>query len=906
MINTLETKISELKNELGRLNNESIPSYSHESSLLQSERDKKIQKVKEILLIKEKELNNEKDRLIKSSEAKLNGNLRQLLGSEGEKALVIDNEFDKKALEFAKERANIESMLDKMVSEKNDEIDKIESAYNQEFNELSQRRQKVFDDYAPDIEDAQKVIDDIYGLFENSIDEAEAKVDSAEQVRNSELNILSNERQNVIASYNSQIQRLKNEYKLTDRDFNKRIAEAQRANKATTRLKSSQQSQLNKISLEITKCSNKLDAELVKIDSNISTTESKLDAGVNDAQKKLDDIISKREAKLEKPYEKMSVLEYQRDAKVKVIDSEISDKTSIKDAAVNKLLDEIDKIEKGRIDQLNRLDEKIKKYAMSGDTCFDEVLNDSYKPFIHMSQYVELWETNLQKLTVSKTKNGFTKVKNRIENNMSDMDYEDLVEIADLTKTANNKVGIAGIPWIVFLAVSTLLSGGLASLLIFAQGWGTSKAIGISGALLFVIFVSYSSVSSSRLSKVIMYLFLAKEYKTLDAIHNHSFSMTEELETAKLRERGDLLYSKFAGPERAKQAHKEYVNRVIKEFEGKLNSIRSESTKEEEKIYKLYEQQDKELKQRIEVLENKHDINLQDIEQKLSTVTVERDDYESIITNLLQQRKVYDDLLKTFPEDYIRLDEYIGQKAGNMKPGDTFGGLPNPLYIFSGASDENNVAPISELKHNMKPTVLLYDTFDKGNVLNQIGRFFKQMVNSIVFSSCPELREQYVIDMVTGAYDYNTQAYKDLRINAVGESDFKGALIEISNERNIVNERLDTLEDSERNLAALNRELAANRKRIFPYRILHIIVPKRDQIDNANKLLINEFKQLLITDRDSDGVLLLFYIDETEWNAAENDEIKKEEDIIYLIKKSGNLNDNVYSIDDELQILNKI
>lgn len=906
-LKSADAKIIKAQKELAQLNNEKVPNYIDETRLIKLEAKKKISKLKEEVSLREKELTNERDKLIRSSKENLNRKLKQLLGSDDGTLIAIDNEFDEKAIEFTRQRASIMEKHDKIVSEKNEEINNIKAIYKEEVSVLSEKQQGVINDFAPSIEVAQKIINDIIESFRSSVNSAEIQLSSAEQARNNELNKLNNERQNIVAGYNSQISRLQNEYKQTEKDYNRQIAEIQRTNRATTRIVNSRQVHLNKISLETTKCQNKRDSELSKMDIKISDAKSKLDTKVNDAKNNLNNIVFMREEKLEQPRASLSTLENQRDEKVSFIENKIENKTNIRDKAINDLQTEIDDVERNRSSQIAELDEQMKQFAMSGDTCFDEILNDAFKPFIDMTQHIPLWEINEQKLSCCKTKNGLAKAKNIVENKLSKMTYDDLLLIAKSAEIINNKVGIIASSWLAVLGGLTTITCAIFCILIFLVNWNISTATIVSCIIFASIYSLYKYISNKKINENITYLLLAKEYKNLKAIHSHSQTMTEKLETAKLRERGDLLLVKFLGPESAKKEHQEYVDKITKEFENKIDNVGTDIKTEEEKILKACEQEIVSLKLRIDNLLNQNDSSIQEWQQKFSSANAERDNIKYLISDLIEKKELQENLMKTFPNDYKRLEEYIDQKASDIKPSDTFGALPNPLYLFSRTSDENSIAPISELVHNMKPTVLLYDTFDKGNVLGHISSFFKQMISSIVISCSSELREQYVVDMVTGAYDYNTQTFKDLKIYAVGnESDLKNILIQISKERNAVNERLETLPEPERNLAVLNQELMRNRKRIFPYRILHIIIPKRDQIDNANKLLTNEFKQLLITDKDTDGVLILFYIDETEWNATENDDVKKEEDIIYLIKKSGNLNDIVYNIDDELQVLKKI
>lgn len=818
------------------------------------------------------------------------------------------DEYSEKALAFYTESIAIDEEKKEIEVKENGKIEEKTERNSAEVSSLTEQREETTAKYMPQLQSLQDQIDAVLKKYEGDIENKRNTIEKLEEERSEELSQVEITVKTLKSDYENQVSRLQNQFKQTDTDYTKQIKQAEREGRATTRLNSSRVSALNKINTEITKCENKLDGELTKQKLAWDKAEKKYDKQIEPVQKALEALIEKRNHELEPIQSGYDSLKNEMDHEVNRINSEIDTCNNNLKQFITGCQSVIMNADQTACNKHSDLLKRMTDYAMSTTKELDRFIDSALAAFHVLDHRKSQLKVAEEKAASLRTASQFNKLKQEADKRIGTKSYQELVALAD---GAGANIKVPSFPKIQLFAG---IAAGAAVIVLALMILGDYIVPGVVTALILFIgaMALYLKLTSGQIRTILEYSVLTDKYKELPAIRDYAQLQTENLEVARLKECGQEIHAKLLdSDDELKRMNEEYrsarteieekrntvCKKIEDEFEMRRQAVQAAASEKLKELNGKAEKENASFHKRTNDLVtaiNKIKDTIAENEERVTDAISHKTDLDGKIDKLVhfaEYRTKYKELQKIVKEDIRR----IGEQEDDVI-------FPDPLYFFGGVypySKELNI--INRLDHRFRSTVLLYNPVESGTIVQSIETFMRAFLVGILNSTDEGLaKEQYIIDITAGAGTFDTAGYKEAGIQVVDEKSLEKVIGKLQKECEVCRNSCD--EYAVDNFGELNQRLRERRKHPLPCSILHIIVPKRDQVDNASKLLSNAFKSLIRNDNDKNGLIVLFYVEKDEWYAPDilsNDQ-KKDEDILYFIRRLGNLNkEEVYVIHNE-------
>jgi len=296
-------------------------------------------------------------------------------------------------------------------------------------------------------------------------------------------------------------------------------------------------------------------------------------------------------------------------------------------------------------------------------------------------------------------------------------------------------------------------------------------------------------------------------------------------------------------------------------------------------------------------------------ENKLKTSNASVHRYNNEIKKLESQQLHLERKLKDVEmrfENYAQLQDISWHEVKENEAKEDFE-LPDPVY-FLGQGFKTSVGSgilhhVSMMRYGKKHVVLLYKD-DGVRTDKKIGGFLDRFTSGLYTSSdFGVVKNQYIIDVSKGSEKFILAEYIERRVYVVpsnyrpksDDDNFKMPA-DLANLKDVI----ERIEQEGRNLGQKSRDdemhsyvkynqlrKADDEMHFSEYNILHIIVPKRDDVDRSGILRNSGFLDLLQNhEYEIHGLLIILYVAQEEWeDRHKKTKLNKTNDILSEIER---------------------
>lgn len=859
---------SELDSLQGRLSSMGSYEQGDIAGAIREARDKahrKVENERKKYETKQNELVSKRDSDIQDNDSWLNDSLIQLLGEDAD----VDEEptdAEQKALEFEIERR-------KFIIASNERINNYEDAITEEqlscqtvVGDLKHKQDEVYSEYEPSIVIIKKEIDSINRKYQPDIRSCQNVVYEKVADRDEEIGQLQNERNREIQLANNEIEGYKREFTQTELQFNEQIRIAKLQDKPTTRMENSKVSRLNAINDNITKANNRANKKVSVIDQKIDAAQSKHAKRIEKAESQLNSVIRNRDLELESPTRIYNGLVRDRDGQIADLQSKIDQRESECNTKVSQNNSNIESEKRAQSDNNSKIDQDIIDYVMNGDTCFSDVLDEQFAPFLALQSRINTWMGLLSTIKKDKLSVKYQKEHEKQRSLLAAMDYSKLQ--AELSEAAAFKDDLS-----LFAKNTGLLSivGGLLAALgivlfvvfsvVFRNPVGiTGIAVLIAGVAIIILTIIKSNKEFSQICK---YASLATDYKEFPSITSRSTEITKDRELAKMKALGVKLYDIYYGKAEAQSIHDAKDADIKADYERNLKLAIREYENIKAQIERERDAAIKRINDEAAAGEENFINAKEELQNKVDTLTLKIDGLNTRIRDLNREIDENTQFIDAFESNYCIFEKQLANEKWMAPMNYTHGKLGDCLYIIpeSGEVDDYNHRKIYKINHNKKAFVVNYDIADvKDGRVEEVNKIIHDMMFDLMYAvyrmNSKDTYAQFVIDGMAATNDLkNTNVKNAFAIReVVGKiEDIRGRIRSFSAQREKLAEKGTTMD-------ALNESNYRSQDRPAVYNILYIIFKpdeKKGKLDDEIRMLIPECEKY--------GFLPIFICEKETW-----------------------------------------
>lgn len=832
---------------------------------------------------KKQQLLHQKEIDIQENDLWLRSRLQQIQGNDS--AHKVLSETENKALDFEISRR-------KFITESNERINNYEDGIVIEqlncqtiVGELKGNQDKINNEYEPDINKNKQIIDEINEKYKPNINECQKIL--AEKIANKddEINQLLKEKDNEKKLANREIDGYKSEFKQTKKQFNEQIRMAKLKNKPTTRMENNMVSRLNAINDQIKKVDNRLHKKVMSIDQKIEEVQSKHEKIIRKAEDNLDEVIINRDQEQESPVNALNGLLKERDGKINDIQLKIETIENESSSKENNLKIKINEEKKAQREYEENIDQQIITYVMSGDNCFEEVLNSENVKFEVLQKRVNTWMKMLSSIYKEKTPSLYKAEHEKQKGILIGESYEELQN--ELVEAVNYNDQLS-----LFSKNKSILTIGggviaLIGIIIFIIIYIMFNiSVGIVGIVLAVIGLSLSILSGfsakKEFSKICKYISLAYDYQTFPNIKSHSTLVAQKIELSKIKELGSKLFDIHYGRTEAQNIHKEKYADINNDYDRNLKLLLTEFENEKAQINRDRDNKINHIKLTAEKEEEEYDDARARVEKEIQSLTIKIDNLEKRIKEIKENIHSYKQFIDTFEQNYRILEAHLQDDKWFAPMSYTHGKMSNELYIIpeNGDYDAYGHKNIYHIIHNKKPLVINYDISSiKDMRIEEINKIVHNLIFDLMYAvyriNSRETYAQYVVDELSCTNDLKNVNVK----NAFNIKEVVPNIDDINEHLKSFTVKKEKIAERGMTIDTLNEIKFNSQERPELYNILYVIYKPNERKSNISNQL-----RTLIPDCDKYGFLPIFICEKDTWERG----IQEKQSMYKEIKELSN------------------
>ena len=841
--------------------------------------DAKINKEQEKLEEAKKRLSANKEKDSVENDSWLQRRLKELLGDNDDVNKEL-TEREKKAVDFEIDRR-------KFIVESNERINGYQDAITQEdldcktiVGEWKQDHDVIITKFEPDITKYKKIIDGINRKHQPDIRQCQNLVAEKVEARDEEIGQLQQERDREIQLANNEIAGYQKEYKQTEKQFNEQIRMAKLQDKPTTRMENSRTSRLNGINDQIQKINNRTNKKVASIEQKIEVASNKHAKQIEKAESQLNLVIRNRDNELSSPTQIYNGFVQDRDKQLLTILLKIYQRERECADKIGSLNGNISNEKNAQSQHDAEVDQKIVEYVMSGDTCFSDVLDEAYAPFVSLQDKVDNWMELLFSIKKNKMSTAYSKEHEIQKKELASKQYEELQNEINEAVQFGNTVNVFAKNNNAFT-----IAGGAISLV----GVILHQSIGMVGILVLAlgiaIVVLTLLMTSVEFSTICKYVTLASDYKEFPCISAHSMQVTQERELAKMKSIGDKLYDVHYGRAEAQSIHDAKANDIASDYDRNLKLLLKEFENVKAQLVRERDAEISKIRDDASNGEERFNSEKAELQTTIKELTIKIDTLGSKIHELKAQISENAEFIKAFEPNYEQLLEKLNDSSWVTPMGYTHGKLQNNLFIIpeNGQEDEYGHKKIYQINHNKKALVITYDISDMGDGdgshIEKVGKIIHSLLEELMYSvyrmNSRESYVQFIVDEVVCTNDFKSTKYQNyFNIKGVvGKvEDIRDHLKKFSSQRDRLSEKGTQIDE-------VNENKFKSQDRPEVYNLLYIIY-KPDE----RKSKLDDEIRTLIPDCDRYGFLPIFICEKETWDR----EMKEKESMYKTIRDSVN------------------
>ena len=773
--------------------------------------------------------------------------------------------YESTALNFATREKKAIAEADSGLQLANEDLEVIERDYKINVDDCMNTISSIKAEYVDDIKHYESVIEDINSKWYPDINAKEQKLQNIRDDLAQQEADIEAEKNSVVKLSSGRYADLQAEYRRVDKDFKRQIKEAEKAGKATTRLNNSRNSQLNKLTAEMQKIDDSVEKDAAKFRAKIDAIRTKASKQIATAETELNRLVAKRDNELLKPQESLNMIISERDSRISEVNNEISRLNSKHSKDTADIATRKNGIESTRNTKLSDIEAEARRFVMSGDNCYSEVMEEVYEPFRSLEHKIEkatAYREELEKNVGAKKLNHYYNIR---RDELHGSNYSTLERRARTFKVAEfekppvltNIKMVAG----VFVLIGIVLALGL----IF--GLDKSPAVGV---VIGLVVVAVGVVIANKLPTAVIkdcvdFLILANEYTEMRGIKEYCTNKTSDKEYDKIMSIGRNLLATKTGLEEIESRYNDIIDNINKKYKSQSEAdIKAIKDKEALEVSEIKKEIDK-----ISADKRKKDTNLS---VDKSTTEMQLKDTEHNIKCAIERKEVIEESLSNgkksmtdFNAEYSRVMQSINSMAPSLLS--TKGILSDSIYIIPDDDkklDKHSHKPITKVEHNIKPFVLLYDTYGADRSKNSFNEEIAKITDSVLLDlllafrrvNSEDIYEQHIIDTVNnGASFMRYDKKKALKIGSVvrNQSDLRDRLKAIDQNRIRMYEHGDTIE-------SINSKNVEGGNKPMLYSIVYFVIKP-----NSSENLSDTLRDLIPSCSDF-GFIPVFICSKSDWD----------------------------------------
>lgn len=877
-----KNKLEELENDLSLMGTYKSEDIDGTIQNIQDSSKQMIITEQKKAVVRNAELCEKRNTGIRENDNWLKARLTQLFGDNAGKALT---EAESKALEFEIARRKFISASNERITQFENLTSEEQLACQTELGELKRNQDEVYSHFEPQIEEYKSQIDDINNKYQPKIRSFEVIISEEEADMNDEINLLEEGKNREIQLANNQIDAYRRELVQSEKQLDEQIRIAKAQSKSTTRLESSKISRQNTINDKIQKTQNSANKKISGIDQKISEVQNKHGKKIDKAQSQLDTELGKRDQELAEPTEVYNGLIQKRDSQIASLQSKIDQRQNQSKSRISDLSGKIDAERQAQSDNNAKIDQQIVDYVMSGDNCFNDVLDEENAPFAALEGRIQKWMELLSSIKKDKLPSSYQREREKQKNNLMSKDYQELHQELSEASQYNDRLSIFAKNNSVLMIIGIALA--VLGIALFAViDIVLKQTVGMIGIALFVLgaatIVLTVIKTNKAFSSICKYVSLASDYHEFPALRSMSTEITINRELAKMKAMGDRCYNEQFGRAEAQKIHDAKDADIKADFERALKLSEKEFENRKAQIERDRDNEIRRVHQDAKEREARFNSEREDLEDKVNSSANRIEVLNACISDLEKTIRANTPFIDEFDKKYRELTEKL-KNADWFTPMDySHGKLSNVLYVIpeNGETDEFNHKKIYKINHNKKAFVINYDLAnvaqDRVEESNEIIiALMFDLMYSVYRMNSRDTYAQFVVDGMAATDKLQSQAARN-SFNIIDitrkTEDLRGRFREFSRQREALSNKSSTIDsENERNYLSQDRP--------EKYNILYIIF----RPDESRSRLDEELRSL-IPECDKYGFLPIFICEKETWER----EIQKKDSIYTEIKSLAN------------------
>ena len=892
----LESKRAELKSAQSKLSDMGERKSSDVEGNIRGIKEKALDEVEEETRIFESrvnELGEEKERDLHSNDSWLEEELNKILGDNTDVDKEL-SEMEKKALEFEISRRQFIIASDKRINDFEDAITEEKLSCQNDVGELKEEQDRVYYSYEDDINSLTNQIDSINREYQPIIRNCQNNLQEKIAIRDEELEDLHAEKERETQNAINEKTEYEREFQNTRRDFDERIRIARIQQKPTTRMENSRDTRLRDIKDKIYKIDKRISKKIASIDQKIENVRNKHANIVEKAEDELNSVIQKRDIELEGPTRDHDALIAERSGKINELQSQIDQRENKSNLTISQNQANLQAEKKAQNDNNAKIDQQIIDFVMSGDTCFSDVLDEQYAPFIALQGRINIWGDMLPTIISKDYSSKYQKTHEKQKRLLASKSYQELQNELMAANKYNDKLSLFTKNRKTFCISGGLL--GVVGLILLVVVWGVmQEPVGLWGCalvLLGIVMVLLSiAMTNIDFSKICRYISLAADYKDFPSISMKSSEIAQNRELAKMKGMGEKLYSAYRGKAEVQEKHDAKDADIRADYERNIKLIKKEFDNKKAQIERERDAEIKRIREKANRDEKNFSNEKEELENQASELTKRINGLRDRVYDLEKMIDANNRFIDNFENSYKLFNKRLDDEKWIAPMNYTHGRLSDLLYVIpeNGEEDECNHRKVYRIKHNKKPIVVNYDLANVNeDRVEEINKVIHDLMFDLMYSiyrvNSKDTYAQYVVDGMAATNDLKNNSVKNAFniVEVVGKiENIKGRIKSFSMQRERLTEKGVTIDQ-------INENNFVEGERPETYNILYIIFRPDER---KNKL--DEEIRMLIPECDKYGLLPVFICEKETWER----EIQEKESIYRDIK--GRANSEILVFDGE-------
>lgn len=883
-VSTRQSELNSKKSELNGLESRLASMGSYEKgdvdNIIQEVIDfskKKIEGEERKKETEETQLHAKRDRDILENDNWLKNRLTQLLGDNTD----VDRELtetEKIALKFEIERKQFLTASNERINEFEDSSTEEQLACQTVIGDLKGMQDTIFARFEPDIDKFKRQMEAIHQKYQPDIRLCQSIISEKIANRDEEIGLLQTERNREIQLANNEIDGYQREFKQTEKQFNEQIRMAKLQNKPTTRMENSKVSRLNAINDKIQKINNRVNKKISGVDQKIETAQSRHAKIIEKAESQLESVTRNRDQELSGPTRTYNGLVQDRDGQVTALQSQIDKR---KNECHSKILQYKSKIEAERqaqSDNNTKIDQQIIDFVMSGDTCFDDVMDEQNAPFIALQGRIQSWMEMLSSIKKNEMSLYYQSEHEKQKSALIAKDYQELqAELSEATQY-NDRLSVFAKNYMIFMVVGGALAALSALFVVFeiilkksvGVVWVAIAALGITMVGLTVL------KTKKEFSQICKYVSLASDYREFSCLTSQSTKITQDRELEKMKSMGSRLYDVHYGRAEAQMIHDVKEADIKEDYERNLKLLKKELENLRAQIERERDDEIKRIKDDSIERENNFNNEKDAIKEQIDSLILKIENLNSCIREFKDEIANNEEFMVAFENAYSILEKQLGNEKWIAPKEYTHGKLNDNLYIIpdNGEKDEWGHRKIYRVNHGKKAFVVNYDIADvEDSRVEEVNKIIHDLMFDLMYSvyrmNSKESYVQFVVDGMSATNDLKSTNVRNAFniVEVVGKiEDIRGRIKGFTSQREKIAEKGITMD-------SINENNFISQDRPETYNLLYIIFKpdeRRSKLDDDIRMLIPECEKY--------GFLPVFICEKDTWEREnqEKDSIYKE------------------------------